>query len=79
MGLDLASSWVISFFGACAVGGVVGFVLAKLFGFEFGLGVGLLVPGIVSLSFTLAFVTAYRDFRDNPSRASGVPALRWPG
>lgn len=72
MGLDLASSWVISFFGACAVGGAVGFMLAKLFGFEFGLGVGLLVPGIVSLSFTFAFVTEYRDFRGNPSRADGV-------
>jgi len=72
MGLDLASSWVIWFFGACAVGGVAGLMLGKLFGFEFGLGVGLLVPGVVSLSFTVAFVTEYRDFRDNPSRADGV-------
>lgn len=71
MGLDLASSWVLWFFGACAAGGALGFVLGKLLGFEFGLGVGLLVPGVVSLSFTLAFVTEYRDFRDDPSRAVG--------
>ena len=71
MGLDLASSWVLWFFGACAAGGALGFVLGKLLGFEFGLGVGLLVPGVVSLSFTLAFVTEYRDFRDDPSRAAG--------
>ncbi len=72
MGYELATAWTLSFFGACAVGGVVGFLLAKGLGFEFGLGVGLLIPGVVSLGFTAAFVTEYRDFRDNPSRASGI-------
>ena len=71
MGLDLASSWVLWFFGACAAGGVLGFVLGKVLGFEFGLAVGLLIPGVVSLSFTVAFITEYRDFRDDPSRAAG--------
>ena len=72
MEYELATAWTLSFFGACAAGGVVGFALAKLLGFEFGLGVGLLIPGVVSLGFTTAFVTEYRDFRDNPSRADGV-------
>ncbi len=72
MGYDLASAFVLAFFGVCAVGGIVGFLLAKLLGFEFGLGVGLLIPGVVSLGFTAAFVTEFRDFRDNPSRAKGV-------
>lgn len=71
MGLDLAASWMLSFFGACAVGGLVGFLLSKLIDFEFGMGVGLLIPGIVSLSFTWQFTTAYFEFRDNPSRATG--------
>ena len=50
---------------------MVGFVLNKLVGFEIGLGVGLLIPGIVSLHFTWTFATEYLDFRDNPSRADG--------
>jgi hypothetical protein len=72
MGLDLASTWMLSFFGACAAGGAVGFLLAKLIDFEFGLGAGLLIPGIVSLHFTFQFVTEYLDFRDAPSQASGT-------
>ena len=71
MGLDLASTWTLSFFGACAAGGLLGFLLAKLIDFEFGLGVGLLIPGIVSLYFTFQFATEYLAFRDDPSRATG--------
>jgi hypothetical protein len=72
MGLDLAATWMLSFFGACALGGVVGFLLNKLIDFEFGLGVGLLIPGAVSLFFTAQFVTEYLDFRDDPSRSTGT-------
>jgi hypothetical protein len=71
MGLDLASTWMLSFFGACAAGGAIGFLLNKLIDFEFGLGVGLLIPGIVSLHFASQFVTEYLDFRDDPAQAAG--------
>ena len=71
MGLDLASTWMLSFFGACAAGGAIGFLLNKLIDFEFGLGAGLLIPGIVSLHFTFQFVTEYLAFRDDPSQAAG--------
>lgn len=72
MSLDLAASWMLSFFGACALGGLVGFLLSKLIDFEFGLGVGLLIPGAVSLFFTAQFVAEYLDFRDAPSRTTGT-------
>jgi hypothetical protein len=72
MGLDLAAAWMLAFFGACAAGGVVGFLLNKLIDFEFGLGVGLLIPGAVSLFFTAQFVAEYLDFRDAPARATGT-------
>jgi hypothetical protein len=72
MGLDLVSTWMLAFFGACAAGGLAGLLLGKLLGFELGLGAGLLVPGIVSLAFTARFVTEYRTFRDDPSRTAGV-------
>jgi hypothetical protein len=55
--MDLASAWMLAFFGACALGGAVGFLLNKLVGFEFGLGVGLLIPGLVSLHFCWNFAT----------------------
>ena len=70
MGLDLAPTWILSFFAACAVGGLVGFLLSKLIDFEFGLGVGLLIPGIVSLFFTVQFASGYLSLRDDPSQAS---------
>jgi hypothetical protein len=72
MGLDLAATWTLAFFGACALGGVVGFLLSKLIDFEFGLGVGMLIPGAVSLFFTAQFVAEYLDFRDAPSRTTGT-------
>lgn len=71
MGLDLASTWMLAFFGACAAGGVVGFLLSKGIDFEFGLGAGLLIPGIVSLYFTFQFVGESLAFRDDPSRTTG--------
>ena len=71
MELDLVARWTLYFFGSCLVGGVVGFVVARLATFELGLGIGLLIPGLVSLSFTVAFFREYRDLSFNPRRTTG--------
>jgi predicted heme/steroid binding protein len=70
--LDLVTRWTLYFFGSLAVGGVVGFLVAKLATFELGMGVGLLMPGLVSLSFTYAFVDTYRELSDDPARVVGT-------
>jgi hypothetical protein len=36
------------------------------------MGIGLLLPGLVSLSFTLAFVQGYRSFAFDPQRIDGT-------
>lgn len=72
MELDLASRWTLYFFGALAVGGLIGFLVAKLATFELGMGVGMIIPGLVSLSFTYAFVEGYRAFSYDPARTTGV-------
>lgn len=70
--MDLVTRWMLSFLGALALGGAVGFVVAKLSSFELGMGVGLLIPGLVSLSFTLAFVQGYRELSYDPRRFVGT-------
>jgi hypothetical protein len=72
MELDLAARWTLYFFASLAVGGVVGFLVAKLSTFELGMGVGLLIPGLVSLSFTFGFIQAYRDLSYDPQRRTGT-------
>lgn len=72
MELDLATRWMLWFFGSLVLGGVVGFLVAKLSTFELGLGVGLLIPGLLSLSFTLAFVQAFRELAYDPRRIVGT-------
>ncbi len=72
MELDLVTRWLLTFFATLALGGVVGFLVAKLSTFELGLGVGLLIPGLVSLSFTLAFVQAFRELAYDPRRLAGT-------
>lgn len=72
MELDLIARWTIYFFGSCFVGMIVGFLVAKLSTFELGMGIGLLIPGMVSLSFTWAFLGEYRDLSFNPARAAGI-------
>jgi hypothetical protein len=71
MELDLVTRWTLYFFGSFFVAGVLGFLVAKLATFELGLGIGLLIPGVVSLSFTLAFVHAYRELSFDPARTTG--------
>jgi hypothetical protein len=68
---DLVTSFTLWLFGSFAAGGLIGFAIGKLLGFETGMGVGLLVPGVVSLSFTVAFASEYLAFRDAPDRATG--------
>ena len=70
--LDLVARWTLYFFGSCLAGLGVGFLVARLSTFELGLGVGLLIPGLVSLSFTIAFFREYRDLSFNPRRAVGT-------
>lgn len=64
--------WTLYFFGACFLGGIVGFLVAKLSTFELGMGIGLVIPGLVSLSFTVAFFQEYRDLSFNPRRTTGT-------
>jgi hypothetical protein len=68
---DLTTAFVLWLFGSFAIGGLVCALAGRLFGFETGMGIGLLVPGVVSLSFTLAFFSEYLDFRDAPDRTTG--------
>ncbi len=68
---DLAARFVLWLFGSFFAGGLVGFAIGRLTRFEVGLGVGLLLPGVVSLSFAAAFATAYLEFRDAPDRTVG--------
>jgi hypothetical protein len=70
--LDLVTRWTLYFFGSLAVGGGVGFLVAKLATFELGMGVGLLIPGLVSLSFTYALVEAYRELSYDRARMIGT-------
>ncbi len=72
MELDLVTRWTLWFFASLVIGGGVGFLVAKLTTFELGLGVGLLIPGLVSLSFSLAFVQAYRALASDPRRLDGT-------
>lgn len=72
MELDLVTRWTLWFFGSLFAAGALGFLVAKLSTFELGMGVGLLLPGLVSLSFTWAFVAGYRTLAYDPARMAGV-------
>jgi len=71
LGLDLVASWLLAFFGTCALGGVVGWVVARFSTFEHGVGIGLMLPGLVSLAFAARFAVEYHDFTRAPSRTLG--------
>jgi hypothetical protein len=69
--IDLATRWLLYFFGFLAVGAAVGFLVARISTFELGSGVGLALPGLVSLSFTLGFVQGFRELSYDPARSTG--------
>jgi hypothetical protein len=70
--MDLVSSWVLAFFGTCAVGALVGWLVGRFSTFELGLGVGMALPGIVSLGYALTFLAEYRDFTQSRYRVPGT-------
>jgi hypothetical protein len=70
--MDLVSSWVLAFFGTCALGGLVGWLVGRFSTFELGLGVGMALPAVVSLSYALTFLAEYRDFTQSPHRVPGT-------
>lgn len=72
MELDLVARWTLDFFGSLVAAGIVGFLVAKFSSFDLGVGVGLLIPGLVSLSFTWAFLAEYRDLSFNSARTTGT-------
>lgn len=72
MSLDLVARWTLWFFASCFAGMGIGFLVGKLSRFEIGLGVGLLIIGVTSLSFTPRFALEYRDLTTSPWRADGT-------
>ncbi len=60
------------FFAALAIGGLCGWLLGALSRFAFGLGVGLLIPGVVAASFAVQLLQEFRLFTaDSPSLRDG--------
>ena len=72
VGVDLVGRWVLYFFASCLGGALLGLAVAWLATFEIGAGLGFLLPGLVSLSFTVAFCREYRDLSFNPRRTAGT-------
>ena len=60
--MDLISLATLAFFGSLLASVLLGFVIGWLSAFELGLGVGLIVPGAVSLAFATMCLREYRDF-----------------
>src|SRR5262245_60739539 len=70
--MDIVSVAVLAFFGACAAGGLVGWLVGYFSRFEIGLGTGLLVPGVVALGFALHCLGEYQEFSaPGPHRVEG--------
>jgi hypothetical protein len=70
--LDLASRFVLWLFGGFAAGALLGAAVGRFARFERALGVGLLVPGLVSLSFAARFALAWHELETSPTRRPGV-------
>lgn len=60
--MDITSLGILSMFGAAAVGGVVGFIVARFSRFEIGLAVALIICGGVTLFFAAKCFLDYRAF-----------------
>ena len=60
--MDLVTVATLAFFGSLFAGALIGFLIGRFTAFELGLGVGLLIPGIVALSFATRCLSDYRAF-----------------
>lgn len=60
--MDFITVALLSFFGALAAGGLVGWLVGHFTKFELGLGVGLLIPGVVALAFAWHSLAAFHRF-----------------
>jgi hypothetical protein len=72
LSFDLASQFVLSLFGGFAAGGLLGWLTGRFTRFEPALGVGLLVPGLVSALFAVRFALAWHELETSPTRAPGL-------
>jgi hypothetical protein len=50
--MDLITVATLAFFGSLLAGGIVGWAVGRFCAFELALGIGLLVPGLVALTFS---------------------------
>lgn len=70
--MDPVSTALLAFFGSLLVGGLVGWVVGRFSAFELGLGVGLILPGAVALSFAVSCLQQYREFAaPHPNKVVG--------
>lgn len=72
LSFDLASQFVLWLFGGFAAGGLLGWLVGRCARFEPALGVGLLVPGLVSAVFAVRFALAWHELETSPTRTPGV-------
>ncbi|HSJ98630.1 MAG TPA: hypothetical protein VLC53_16260 [Myxococcota bacterium] len=72
MTFDLGASFVLWLFGGCAAGALLGWAVGRFARFEIALGIGLLVPGLVSALFAARFALAWHELETSPTRTPGV-------
>jgi hypothetical protein len=72
LSFDLETRFALWLFGAFAGGGLLGWIAGRFTRFEPALGVGLLVPGLVSAVFAVRFVQAWHELETSPTRTPGV-------
>jgi hypothetical protein len=71
--MDFMNIGLLAFFGAALVGLLVGWIVSSRAAFELGVGVGLLGPGIVGLTFATLCLLEYRAFSSPlPNKVQGT-------
>jgi len=61
--MDLITVAMLAFFGSLLAGGIVGWAVGRFCAFELALGIGLLIPGLVALTFSTRCLLEYQHFR----------------
>ncbi|HEV2008530.1 MAG TPA: hypothetical protein VGQ88_07385 [Burkholderiales bacterium] len=61
--MDIIATATLAFFGSLLAGGIVGWIVGRFCAFELALGIGLLIPGIVALTFATRCLLEYQHFR----------------